>query len=135
LQNEVAEPLEAFSAPAERPQGRHRAGVNLVRPPLRALEPEDRRVGRLVVGAVAARALAERRRVLLDLEQVVSDLEDEADVAREDVELAALGVRQLAELARHHDRRANQLPGLAAMDLLELRLADPPSFGRDVERL
>src|SRR5690606_35879116 len=113
LQDEVAEPHEAFAALAERRERAHRARVDLVRTLPRAVEAEDRRVGRLVVRAVAARALAERRRILLDLEEIVADLEHEADVAREDVEPAALGVGELAELARHHDRRADQLAGLA----------------------
>src|SRR5580765_6187088 len=50
--------------------GRERAG---------AVEAEQRRVGRFRGGGVLARRLAERRRITFDIEDVIDDLEGEAD--------------------------------------------------------
>ena len=74
----------------ERAQRADGALLRLGRASARAFDAERRRIGRLVVAGVAAGVLAERRRVLLDLEQVVADLKHEADVAREHVEVRAL---------------------------------------------
>src|SRR5690606_28038507 len=131
----IAHPFEARARGPERRERLHRSRMDLVGPPARAVDAEQGRVSRLLVGAVARGALAERRRVLLDLEQVVTDLEDEADIAREDVEPPALVVGELAELARHHDRRADQLTGLAPVDVLEPGFVDSPPFGLEIERL
>src|SRR5690606_41737793 len=57
------------------------------------------------------------------------------EAAREDVEPRALVVGELGELARHHDRGADELTGLAPMDVLELGFGDAPAFGREIERL
>ena len=70
------------------PQRVDRALLSVGRALARAFDAERGRVGRLVVARVAAGVLAERRRVLLDLEQIVADLKHEADVARERVEIA-----------------------------------------------
>ena len=65
---------EAVVVGTGRSQRRERARVNVVGALARAGGAEDRRVSRFLIRRIAARILAERRRVLLDLEQVVADL-------------------------------------------------------------
>src|SRR5512143_314534 len=109
--------------------------LRLRRAVARAVDAERRRVRGLPIARVAAGVLAERRGVLLHLEQVVANLEHEPDVARERIEARALRCGERAELGRHHDRRANQLAGLAPVDLLETSLVEPPAFRFHVECL
>ena len=87
----------------------------------RGLEAEDRREGGLAPGAVAAGALAGRRRVPLDVQEVVDDLEAEPDAPRVLGEgLEARRRRAGGDGAAAHARE-DQGAGLARVDELQLR--------------
>ena len=135
VQDELRQPQKGVRALAERAQRADGALLRLCGAAPRAFDAERGRVGRLVVARVAAGVLAERRSVLLDLEQVVANLEYEPDVAREHVEARTLLGAQVAELARHHDGGSDQRAGLAAMNALEAALVDALTLGGHVERL
>ena len=82
--------------------------------------PKERRVGQLSLRKILPGRLAERGRVFFLIEQVVDDLEGEADgaaVAAERLDLFVSRVRQ--QPAEDHGRR-QQLAGLVAMDEVEL---------------
>ena len=84
--------------------------------PARALDAPDGRERRLAGRGVLARRLAEGRRVRLDVEQVVLDLEREADRAPVAVEPREIFVCREGEDAAHGERRADQAAGLALVD-------------------
>src|SRR4051812_30082311 len=88
---EVAQPPGAVAEGPDRVPGMLE---QLAREGLRAREPEKAGVGGLVVRAVLAGGLAERRRIAFLVEDVVDDLEREAHVLRIPVEPVDVGGRK-----------------------------------------
>src|SRR5688572_21130013 len=84
-----------------RPENRKRrqsARMQLVHPPARHFHADTRWIRCLVVSAVRAGGLTEQRGVAFDVQQVVLDLECQADGARELVERAFRSEEHTSEL-------------------------------------
>ena len=107
----------------------------------RAVESEERRVGRLRPRSVLAGALAERGRIAFDVEDVVDDLKRKADLGR----IAIHGGDKIVGRASHdraaHSGGANQRAGLArvhaaqAVGVERQRVARRLTRGLQVDRL
>src|SRR5688572_28624152 len=73
-------------ARAENSERRERARMQFMQASPRRFDADAGRISRLVVGAIGAGSFAEQRRVAFDVQQIVLDLEREADGAREFIE-------------------------------------------------
>src|SRR5215831_15537658 len=111
--DEVGEVAQSLGPRAESLEG----GVRIATEPpgelARAAEAERGDVGRLALRRVLARGLAERRGRRLGVEDVVDDLEREADAFRVAVQTVEFPRPQrFAATGAEHDRGADQRPGL-----------------------
>src|SRR4051794_31636650 len=102
---------------------------------VRGVEAEDGDVSRLVVLVVLAGGLAERRRRLRDVEDVVDDLEREADgIAILAERLPLVGAGAAAGRA-HEDAGAQQRSGLPAVHVREGPFVELQADAREIDRL
>ena len=117
-------------------QGRDRGVAQLARAPARRGKSGGRGVGGLLERGIRAGGLAEQRRIAFHIEDVILDLEGEADVGPETLERRELGARGEAGRQRPEQHAAlDQRSGLAPVHLLDLRDRELPSDGGQVDRL
>src|SRR6185312_16040179 len=130
---DLGEPARAIAEALER---RPRILEQLPREALRLGDRHEARVRGLLRRAVLAGGLAERRRVALLVEDVVHDLEGEADALRVTVEALELGLRELlAAMRAEQDRSADERPGLEDMHVLALGEREVVAHRVEVDRL
>src|SRR6056297_3748097 len=83
MDDEIGQPAQGLGRLAEVIQRRRAGRVQLVAAPLRLLEPEQPGPGGLVVAGVGPCRLADHLRLALHVEDVVADLEGEAQALGE----------------------------------------------------
>ena len=87
----------------------------------RGLQPQQRRIGRLIGGGVFATGLADDGCLAFDIEYVVLDLESDANVAAKGVERRhAVGRQVFLQQAGRHDRCMNQGACLERIHVLQV---------------
>src|SRR5579862_9943232 len=126
VDDEVRDLAQAFGAGTEALDGPERVAQQFLGETPRLGEPHERRVRGLAGCLVLARGLAERAGVAFLIEDVVDHLESEAHALGIAVEVRELLLgRRAAATRAHHDRRADERPGLEDVHELELGERNP----------